>query len=51
MSVTIEVSEEFRDRIDGHREEGETREEFLTEILDHFETEGRFLREGYSGEP
>lgn len=51
MPVTVELNEEFVDRLDQHREEGETREEFLTEVLDHFEVEGRFLREGYAGEP
>lgn len=48
---SVDLSEDLVDRIDSHREEGESREQFLTEILDHFETEGRFLREGYAGEP
>ena len=51
MTVTIEVSEEVRDKIDAHREEEVSRDQFLLEVLGHFETEGRFLREGYSGEP
>jgi len=51
MTETIEVSDDLAERIDAHRDEGEDREQFLTELLDHFEVEGRFLREGYSGEP
>lgn len=51
MSPTIELSEEFLERVDSHREEEVSREQFLTEVLDHYETEGRFLEEGYGGAP
>ena len=51
MSFTLEVSEEFKERMDRHLEEGETYEEFLGELLNHYESEGEFLWEGYGGEP
>jgi hypothetical protein len=44
----IEIDAETIDRIDGHLEEGETRQEFIDEILDIYESEGTFLQEGYS---
>ncbi|MFC7141444.1 hypothetical protein ACFQMA_16590 [Halosimplex aquaticum] len=49
--ATIELPDELVERIDRHCESDVTREEFLDEVLSHYETEGRFLREGYSGEP
>lgn len=51
MSPTIEVSESFVEDVDGHRAEGESREEFLRELLNHYEAEGTLLSEGYGGEP
>ena len=51
MSLTLELSEEFRERIDRHFGEGETYREFLEELLNHYESEIKFLWEGYGGEP
>ena len=48
MSPTIEVSEELVERIEDHLEEDETYEEFITELVSMYETEGAFLQEGYS---
>lgn len=48
MTETIEISDELRDRLDTHLEEGETYEEFIAELLTLYETEGTFLQEGYS---
>lgn len=48
MTVKIEVSEELKERIDGHLEEGETPAEFIEELLNIYESEGAFLQEGYS---
>jgi metal-responsive CopG/Arc/MetJ family transcriptional regulator len=48
MSTTIELGDELAERIDGHLEEGETREEFIEELVAMYETEGAFLQEGYS---
>lgn len=48
MTYTLEISDEFKDRLDGHIEEGETYEEFLEELVSVYETEGAFLQEGYS---
>jgi hypothetical protein len=51
MSPTIEISQELKDRIDRHLDEDDTYETFLEDLVSHYEVEGRFLREGYSGEP
>lgn len=51
MAYTLELDEDLVERIDSHREEGESYEEFIESLLNQYETEGRFLREGYSGEP
>lgn len=48
MTHTIEISDELYERIDAHREEDETPEEFLQELVNMYETEGTFLQEGYS---
>ena len=48
MTDTLESSDELKDRIDGHLEEGESREEFIEELVSMYETEGAFLQEGYS---
>ncbi|WP_277555895.1 DUF7557 family protein [Halobaculum limi] len=46
MTTTIELSDDLVERIDGHLEEDETREEFIQELVAIFEQEGRFLQEG-----
>lgn len=51
MSPTIEVSEEFIEEIDRHLTEDESREEFLRELVHHYESEGTSLWEGYGGPP
>lgn len=48
MTATIEVTDETMERIEGHLEEDETVAEFIEELLSVYETEGAFLREGYS---
>lgn len=48
MTYTLEISDDLRERIDDHREEGESYEEFIEELISVYETEGTFLREGYS---
>ena len=48
MPHTLEISDELKDRLDNHLEEGETYEEFIEELVSVYETEGAFLREGYS---
>ena len=48
MAHTLEISDELRDRIDRHREEDESYEEFIAELLSVYETGGTFLQEGYS---
>ena len=48
MPYTLEISDELRERLDRHIEEDETYEEFIEELLSVYETEGAFLREGYS---
>ncbi len=44
----IEISEDLKARIDSHREEGESVEEFIEELVTIYETEGSFLQEGYT---
>ncbi len=48
MTYTLEISDELKDRLDAHLEEDETHEEFITELVSMYETEGAFLQEGYS---
>lgn len=48
MVYTLEISDELKERMDNHLEEDETHEEFITELVSMYETEGAFLQEGYS---
>jgi hypothetical protein len=48
MTYTLEISDELRERLDSHLEEDESYEEFITELVSLYETEGTFLQEGYS---
>jgi predicted CopG family antitoxin len=48
MGTTIEIDEELYERLDDHREEGESIEEFIEELVNMYETEGAFIQEGYS---
>jgi len=48
MTYTLEISDELKERIEDHLEDDETHEEFITELLSVYETEGAFLQEGYS---
>ena len=48
MVYTLEISDDLKERLDAHLEEGETHEEFITELVSMYETEGTFLQEGYS---
>lgn len=46
MSQAIELSDELVERIDELRRNQETREEFIEEIINIYEHEGRFTDEG-----
>lgn len=48
MTHTLEISDDLKERLDNHLEEGESYEEFIAELVSMYETEGAFLREGYS---
>jgi predicted CopG family antitoxin len=48
MTHTLEISDDLRERLDDHLEEDESYEEFITELVNIYETEGSFLQEGYS---
>ena len=48
MTETIEIPDGLAERLDSHLEEGETRVEFVEELVSMYETEGTFLQEGYS---
>lgn len=46
MTQTIELSDELLERIDEMRRDQETREEFIEEIINIYEQEGRFTDKG-----
>lgn len=48
MTHTLEIGDDLWERIDDHRDEGQTPEEFVEELVSVYETEGAFLQEGYS---
>jgi ferritin-like metal-binding protein YciE len=48
MPYTLEIHDDLKARLERHLEEGETLEEFIEELVSMYETEGAFIREGYS---
>ena len=48
MTHTLEISDDLKDRLDSHRDEGQSPEELIEELVAMYETEGTFLQEGYS---
>jgi hypothetical protein len=48
MAPEITVSEETRRELDAHRTEDETYDELLRELVQIYEQQGTFTREGYS---
>lgn len=48
MCPTIEVSEETIIELDNHREEDESYDDLLQELIGVYEQNGAFVREGYS---
>ncbi|QLD90493.1 hypothetical protein HWV07_16205 [Natronomonas salina] len=44
----LQISDELRDRLESHTEEDESIEELIEELVSIYETEGAFMREGYS---
>lgn len=48
MPYTLELDDELGERIERHLAEEETPAEFVAELVSMYETEGTFLREGYS---
>lgn len=48
MPLTVTLDDDLAERIEEHLEEGETPAEFIAELVSMYETEGAFLREGYS---
>ncbi|SDY52901.1 DUF7557 family protein [Halopenitus persicus] len=48
MCPTIKVSEETLNELDSHRENGETHNEVIRELVRIYEQQGAFTREGYS---
>jgi hypothetical protein len=48
MTHTLEISDDLKDRLDSHREAGQSCEELVEELVSMYETEGAFLQEGYS---
>jgi hypothetical protein len=48
MTQRIEISDELGQHIEDHLQEDESYEEFIAELVSMYETEGAFLRDGYS---
>ncbi|MDG5819178.1 hypothetical protein [Natronococcus sp. A-GB7] len=48
MTHTLEISDELKDRLDSHCDEGQSPEELVEELVSIYETEGTFVQEGYS---
>jgi hypothetical protein len=48
MTHTLEISDELKDRLDSHCDEGQSPEELVEELVSIYETEGTFAQEGYS---
>lgn len=46
MARTIELSDDLAERIDDHRRDDETVEEFIEELVNIYEQEGRFTDKG-----
>ena len=44
----IEISEDLQRRLDSHLEGDESYEELISDLVSMYESEGRFLQEGYS---
>ena len=48
MTQTIEIDDDLMARLEALAEEDETVEEVIEELVNVYESEGAFLREGYS---
>lgn len=48
MCPTIEVSAETLSELNSHREDGESYDELLQELVNIYEQNGAFIREGYT---
>ncbi|MBZ6494285.1 DUF7557 family protein [Natrinema longum] len=48
MTQTLEISDDLKDRLDSHCEDGQSPAELIEELVSMYETEGAFLQEGYS---
>lgn len=48
MSHTLEISDDLKDRLESHCDEGQSPEELIEELVSIYETEGTFMQEGYS---
>ena len=48
MTQTLEIDDDLMEQLEAHREEGESVEDLIRELVSMYETDGAFLREGYS---
>lgn len=48
MCPTIEISEETRSALDSHRENDESYDEVIRELVNIYEQQGAFTQAGYS---
>ncbi len=51
MSETVELDDDLAEKINRHRAEGESYEEFIEAVVNHYVSEGESLWEGYGGPP
>ncbi|WP_394739150.1 DUF7557 family protein [Natronococcus roseus] len=48
MTHTLEISDDLKDRLDSHCDEGQSPEDLVEELVSIYEAEGTFMQEGYS---
>lgn len=48
MSRTVELDDELAERLESHTGEDQSVAELVAELVTMYETDGAFLREGYS---
>ncbi|WP_148858506.1 DUF7557 family protein [Natronococcus pandeyae] len=49
VSPTLEINDDLVERVDSHRDEGQSPEEFVAELASIHEAEGTSTREGVTG--
>jgi len=50
MTQTLEISDDLKERLDNHCEDGQSNEELIEELVSMYETEGPSCRRGIRSE-